>query len=284
MNKTSILVTKTHQRLGDFLACCLLLSRYPKITTIHRMVNYDSDHILVGWPGPSNIGDEAMRFTMPGIVPSHLPGTPLGLVLHHLDLYKLATAAWPWLYTLELKETRGLHELADHLNCSLDTVNRLFMPLDAVLLHEFSQYDLLTERHALFQQMIYIGDTLIRQLAAALMVDQWTERHHKILDESGVKFLWVSTTPPEPIEQSVNRLVMQQYRDVAVSVIPDLKGSGWTLFGFKYHHAVDFRKVGNEHEVVFCSREGLLLKTKERGPKDEENIRRLIRMSRIKPR
>src|SRR5882672_5677319 len=32
MNKTSITVTKTPQRLGDFLATCLLLSRYPKIS------------------------------------------------------------------------------------------------------------------------------------------------------------------------------------------------------------------------------------------------------------
>lgn len=273
MNKTTITVTTSPVRTGDFLAVCLLLSHYPKITKVVRGLG-PSGSITVGFTGPGDIADTdtGMRFMAVG---SHMPGSALGLVLQHMGLYSLASVVWPWLHPLEIKETYGVFSMAEHLGCGADAINRSTLPLDQLLLEEFAKHGILDEGFSMFQQMILFGDALVRQLQDAAMVDKWVAVNHEILTVDGQKVLWIPIDPPWPIEQSINRFVMQNKKDVVASVIPDTKGPGWTFFRFRYHHnALDFRYV-RESQVLFVNHDGSLLKTKERF-NDESLIRRII--------
>jgi len=274
MNKTTILIDKNTRRIGDFYAACLLLKRFPQISAIQlgTLADRRDHHIVIGLGGRFEPSDCTMAFDTPR-THRNCAGNPLGLVLTYLGYYDTASYVWPWLYPLEIREAHGPAALVEHLNCGHEVPAKLASPLEAATMEIFLQQNIFGEQNTLFHEMLSYGDFLIGQIIEAEAIDRWVDTNHEMLDINGIPVLWVKHTPPAPIEQAVNRLMLRKHAEAACSVIPDQKGVGWTFFRFSFHHAkLDFTKAQMDDEVCFCNQNGSLLKTKERFGTTEDVV------------
>ncbi len=287
MNKTSILLDTHPQRIGDFYAVCILLKRFPQISRVRlgTIAQRTQQDILIGLGGRFEPSDERMAFD---VSKTHRngPGNPLGLVLTYLGYYDTASYVWPWMYPLEILEDRGHRELVEHLNCGHEVPGKLASPLERAVFAEFQSSSEITEKDALFHEMIRYGDFLISEIIAAEAIDRWVAMHATMMEFGDIKVMLVPGKAPAPIEQAVNRLMLREHPEAACSVIQDTRGEGWTFFRFSHHHAkLDFTKVGSAH-VIFSNSSGSLLKTRWRADNntsidDAELIEQIVRKATI---
>jgi hypothetical protein len=211
---------------------------------------------------------------------SHAPICSLSLVMKHLfddssdDFYMRAKQAHPWLEALEVRDSKGPRSLAVYLRRDWDTeLVPMISPFELHMLEQFRRSAAIERSTDLWENLYDLGTFVIHHTV------DFTERLHLLRDKGqlvtckGLKVL----VCPDCMFNTINEAGIREYHDpalavdqwrkeiephAAISLFPDERGSGYSLYRYEDNSRIDFRKVRDNPEVIFVHASGFLAKTK----------------------
>lgn len=292
-HKTDILVRAGHRfTLGEYLGLCVLVAINKSLKRIRvvspaEVETLGSEELAYGFADEYDFDNDNLRLNYTRPLPG-LPGNLLGLVLVYLGLYEEASLAWPWLQTLEFRESRGPAATAEKFHIDTITLSKLDNPISMTVLHNFNDLldnlSILDSDYVHFNMLTAVGSFLLDQLETSSKTDKWVVQNMKLLTCSGLEVLYLmDKCPSGDVERAVNRLILRRFKNIAVSILPDLKGTGMTFFRLPdFVNKVDFSRAVHHADVTFVHSDGFLMKTAKRLTDyvdPEEFIRTIVELS-----
>jgi hypothetical protein len=210
----------------------------------------------------------------------HPPTCSLSLVLQYLDVYEDAKRFCPWMETSEWLDARGARRTADWLGVDPFVVTRLGSPIDFSLLRYFAAETELSTDHPIWQLMARIGGdllTYLRTLRENLNDLQDLVEFWQVGDLTFCVLLRGEGTTPE-LAGALDMFVREQDRDIAGTVSPDKRGSGYGLTRFDDDPRLNFTLIESEPDVHFAHKQGFVAKTTATDP---QRLKQLISMARV---
>lgn len=271
----------------DFLACCLLVSKY-KLPITRREPHVEelaNPGILIVDTGQSH-DPEAGNFDHHQFPRDHAPICALSLVCKNLGVFDSATKYLDWFETLEWFDSRGPEETARWLGVSRSTLNKLTSPIEITVLNLFSQASSVEKNSMLWQLMEKIGSEFLSYLKALekrlhllkTRSEIWNlvaKENHKI----EVLFLHQAenfNNPSLGIEQYVKNIGLTD--SLKALVYPDQRGSGYTLTRYHDNQSLDFSQLQEQTDVHFTHKRGFVAKT---SSVDITRLKDLIRLASV---
>lgn len=263
----------------DFLACSVLAAEYSlpifrRDPTEQELADPDVVVIDVGGShDPARMNFDHHQFDA-----DHPPTCSLSLVLQHLAVYDDAIRFCPWMETAEWLDARGARQTAKWMQVEPVVVAQLSSPIDFSLLRYFAEETELPVDHTMWKLMARIGGDLLDYLrtlrrnldALAESVEYWR------VGDFDVCFLARSEDLAPELAGSLNQFVREQDRDIAGTVSPDKRGSGYGLTRFDDDLRLDFTRVEQEDDVHFAHRQGFIAKTSATDP---ERLKTLLALA-----
>jgi len=247
----------------DFLSSCLVFA-LGLVDEIHRRqptsAELEDDKILV-----FDVGDRHEpalgNFDHHQFSRDAEPACALSLLTEHYGHDGLALL--PWYNSTVTLDSKGPMALAAQLGLERLPVE-LESPIEKVLLYIFSDLHSVNNRFA----TAAIG--LLMQTIGGRIVDQAEElrANLKRCRDTSVRFD-VSGLPVLLVHDSKGAKAIKEFmqtgpRDCAITITPDDRGPGWSLFRVDDHPAVDFLKLKDHEAITFAHANGFIAKTKER--------------------
>lgn len=251
----------------DFLACCLLVSKYE----------------LPIWrrePEPGDLGDPEIlvvdvggehdpargNFDHHQFPTDHPPVCSLSLVLQYFGLYGDALAFCEWLEPTEWFDSRGPFATAEWLGVERSVVNRLVSPVDITLLRRFAQKRELGPGDPVWEVMRMVGDDFFMFLRTLRERIDYVAGHARMIEVGGgppLKVLYMPRTDPMPDDPSsgLARYIDQTGEKVDALVYPDRRGPGFGLSRHEDSPHFDFTRIAGEADVHFAHARGFVAKT-----------------------
>jgi hypothetical protein len=277
---TYILTHPGSAHKDDFLACSVLAAEYR--LPIHRRepteAELENPEVCVVDVGGRH-EPEHLIFDHHQFPSDHPPVCALSLVLQHLNLYEDARQFCPWLETAEWLDARGARRTAEWLGVDPLVVTRLSSPVDFSLLRYFAAEEELPTDHPVWQLMARIGGDLLDYLrslrrnldALQSLVEYWQ------IGDIDIAVLPRSETLSPEVAGALNQFVREQDRDIAGTVSPDKRGSGYGCTRFDDDQRLDFTRITDEEDVHFAHKQGFVAKTSATDP---ERLKALLEMAR----
>jgi len=269
----------------DFLACSVLLARYPVVVerrdpTESELADPEIAVVDIGLQHQP----ELSNFDHHQFPRDHTPTCSLSLVLQHFGLYEDARRFCEWLEPAEWFDCRGAVDTAKYLGVERDIINKLNSPIDVSLLRAFAQESQITTDTALWHMMQLIGSNLVDYVTSMQTqleflrkhVQQWPiqyrEKEYKIL------FIEKAEDLPDNPRSGIGYYIdeMDWRQQVIGIAYPDNRGDGYGISRFEDHPALDFTQVESEPDVHFAHARGFLAKTSAQKP---ERLQALIQSS-----
>lgn len=255
----------------DFLACCLLVSKF-KVPVIRREPHDEEvgnpEIMIVDVGGVHD--PESGNFDHHQFPREHTPICALSLVLKHFGEFQNATRFFDWFETAEWFDSRGPIETARWLGVSNDAMRKLNSPIEVIILNLFSQAQEVQTHTMLWELMKKIGDELfsfLKRISKRInMLDQYSEFWTLECSAKDVPievFFLPRRNAMENPSMGIDKYISGLGKSEALMalVYPDQRGSGYTLSRFRDCQNLDFTLVENEPDVHFAHKRGFIAKT-----------------------
>lgn len=269
----------------DFLACCLLISRY--VVPVYRRDPSDEDlsdpEVAVvdvgGEHEPSRSNFDHHQFPA-----DHEPICALSLVLQDLGLYDDAQKFCEWLEPAEWFDTRGPFQTAKWMGVDRSVMNKLNSPVDITLLRRFAHKRELRPGDPIWEVMRMVGEDLVMFLRTLRERVDFVATNSEFLDLDGegepLRVLYMPRTDPMPDDPSsgLARYIDSVGENVSGLIYPDRRGDGYGLSRHEDSELLDFTKIENEPDVHFAHARGFVAKT---SATDRERLVELMLKARV---
>ena len=249
----------------DFLACSLMLAKYPV-----RVLRREPSAIDVLDPKTAVIDvggehvPELMNFDHHQFAADHAPTCALSLVLKHLRLYEEAREFCDWLETTEWIDTRGIVKTAQWLGVDRASVTKLNSPVDITLLRRFAKESEHKPGQPIYEVMRMIGEDMISYLEGMRQRLEEIATASDVWDLGpGFKVLFMERNCEDNGELSacMSRYIERNKLGCAAMVYPDRRGDGYGLSRFNDDLRLDFTQVSEFNDVHFTHKAGFIAKT-----------------------
>jgi len=266
----------------DFLACALLIAKYP-VTISRREPTEadlaDSQVCVVDVGGDWN--EDLMNFDHHQFPRDSEPLCAISLVLKHFSLYEDAQKFCDWLEVAEWFDTRGPVDTGKWLGVERETLSKLNSPVDITLLRRFASS---TEHNAgqpIWEVMQMVGEDLHKYLTGMKSKLKEVGRLAEWWDMSfGKKALFMPRIEPlsDDASSGMGRFVNDsEFSEETVALVyPDRRGSGYGMSRFNDDKRLEFVRVGDEDDVHFAHAKGFIAKT---SATDKARLKELIEQS-----
>lgn len=265
----------------DFLACGVLAAELelPLLRRDPTDAELEDPAVVVVDVGGRH-EPEKMNFDHHQFDADHPPTCSLSLVLRHLGLYDDARRFCPWMETAEWLDARGARRTADWLDVEPKVVAQLSSPIDFSLLRFFAEEDELPPEHALWQLMARIGGDILTYLRSLRRhLDELGEKvEFWQVEDLEIAFLPRSDALAPEQAGALGMFVREQERDIAATVSPDKRGTGYGLTRVDDDPRLDFTRVEGEPDVHFAHKQGFVAKTSATDP---QRLRQLLARARV---
>ncbi|MDQ8181180.1 MYG1 family protein [Pelagicoccus sp. SDUM812005] len=255
----------------DLLACCVLLAKNP--VPIQRREPTPEDladpHTAV-----VDVGDhhqpERGNFDHHQFPRDTPPTCALSLVLRHYGLYEDAKAFCEWLEPAEWFDCRGPNHTAQWLGVEREVIGKLNSPIDMTLLRRFAASPLHQPGEAVWEMMKLVGEDLVDYLASTRARIDFVSAHSQIWECGPLKFLYLPRVESEIDDPSsgIGHYLREKGLDqeIAGTVYPDRRNTGYGIFRYNDHPALDYTQIENEPDVHFAHKSGFVAKTTATEP------------------
>lgn len=285
MNFTRILTHPGGAHMDEFLACAVLLAKFP--VEIHRREpqQADLDDPTCAVVDVGHEHDPARgNFDHHQFSKDHPPVCSLSLVLQYLGIYEDAREFCDWLETTERFDTTGPVETAKWLGMERATLAKLLSPSDVTLLRRFAKSAVVSPGEPLWEIMRWIGEDLVAYVTELRQrLDFLAENggFWEIPTPSGnIRAFFLPRTEPLPAEASagIDRYVRghESGAETVALIYPDRRGTGYGLSRHQDHPGLDFTLIAGEPDVHFAHARGFVAKTSTSSP---ERLRELLGMA-----
>jgi len=291
MNATKIKMIVTHPgkaHRDEFLALCVLLSDSPDALIRRREPTEEElcDPLVA-------VVDIGGRFN-PQLnnwdhhqLPREADATCAAqMVIEHIHGPVVAHELYPWLRLTGILDSKGPGAAASHLGVSSPTAFfETLSPIEGYILRVFAEcerYNPGGEMHTMMRQIGWDLQDKANQLEDAKAQHHmetrlvhglpviWVDRaDRKLLDEQGY-VVDVDDTPHKMLTSAIHSLRnfccsveadLPAPEIIAVSVSPDDRGPGYSLYRFEDDSRVDFSRVAEDPRVSFAHPGGFIAKT-----------------------
>jgi hypothetical protein len=266
----------------EFLACCVVLALHP--VPIERREPKEEDlhdpFVCILDVGGNHVPD-LHNFDHHQFPKDHPPTCSLSLILQHLGLYEDAREFCEWLEPAEWFDCRGPISTANWLGIDRDVLNQLNSPIDVTLIRRFAQSRRLLPGEPLWEIMRMVGQDLLDYLKNLRSRMNFIQQHSIVWDiplaDGPAKVLFMPRTDPLPDEPStgLERYIEAQglENEIAATVYPDRRGSGYGLSRYRDNQRVDFTRLAACEDVHFFHARGFVAKT---NALSEERLQELL--------
>ncbi len=266
----------------DFLACALLLAKYP--VTIYRREPSEADLAdaeicVVDVGGEWN--EEKMNFDHHQFPRDSEPLCALSLVLKHLGLYEDAQKFCDWLSVAEYIDTRGIVDTAKWLGMERETISKLNSPIDVTMLRRFASETEHRMGEPIWELMNMLGSDLYEYITGMRERLAYVKEHAQILEmDFGKKILFMPRSEPlaEEASAGMGRFVEEAglKEEVVGMIYPDRRGIGYGMSRYNDDKRLEFTKIEAEDDVHFAHKKGFIAKT---SSTDVARLRELVEQS-----
>ena len=276
----------------EFLACAIIMSLYQ-----NREIE-----LRRGTPTPEEL-DSADVFVI-DVGCRHEPGLlnfdhhqfqrgtiscALSLVLDYIGMLDTMKAWHPWVEMTEVLDCQGPSKAAGHLGISLDGFLTAQSPVEAALLRCFSNVNGIyfipldgddEEREWLGDAMVAIGDEIIKRAEGLQERLEWLRQNYELIHlRKDLHAIFVSRPDdgldsPEMAMDALRKELQQANpaADICMSITPDNRGPGYSLYRYNDHKNVDFGQIPLNaptlnSKVGFIAATGFIAKTHDRCTK-----------------
>lgn len=266
----------------DYLACALLLAKYPVAISRREPSDEDLADAEVCVVDVGGEWDESkMNFDHHQFPRDSEPLCALSLVLKHLGLYEDAQKFCDWLEVAEWIDTRGIVDTAKWLEIDREKLSRLNSPMDITLLRRFASKTEHGPGDAIWEVMKMVGEDLYQFITGMKERLAYISEHAQVLEMSfGKKVLFMPRTEPLPNEPSagMGRYIeeMGLEEEVVGMIYPDRRGSGYGMSRFNDDKRLEFTRVEAEDDVHFAHAKGFIAKT---SAADLERLKQMVEAS-----
>ncbi|MGJ8695956.1 MAG: MYG1 family protein [Verrucomicrobiaceae bacterium] len=266
----------------DFLACALLLAKYP--VTIYRKDPSEAD-LADAEVAVVDVGHEwdesKMNFDHHQFPRDSEPLCALSLVLKHFGLYEDAQKFCDWLEVAEWFDTRGPVDTGKWLGVERETLSKLNSPIDITLLRRFAGGTEHAPGEPIWEVMKMVGEDLHHYLTGMKERLAYVAENAEVWEMSfGKKVLFMPRTEPLPDEASagMGRFVEDSglADEVVGMVYPDRRGTGYGMSRFNDDKRMEYTRVEAEEDVHFAHAKGFIAKT---TATDVVRVRELVEMA-----
>jgi len=283
---TSIVTHPGGAHKDDFLACAVLISKFP-VSIFRRDPTEDElgdPEVAVVDVGHRHEPD-LNNFDHHQFPRDMEPTCSLSLVLQKMGIYEDTKEFCSWLETAEWFDCRGPNDTADWLGVDREAMAKLNSPLDVTLMQAFAKQ---TEHHSgepVWEVMKMIGTDLVSYVTNLRSRMDQVAKVEQVWDlsegDQGIKVMFVPRTDP-PIEDASGALAwrvkeLELEEDVVATVYPDSRGEGYGMRRFNDSPVLDFSLLADEPEVHFTHARGFIAKT---SCKEVERLKELLLMAR----
>lgn len=279
---SSILTHPGGAHKDDFLACAVLIARYP--VAIERREPTEED-----LASPATIvvdvghqyAPEKLNFDHHQFSREAAPSCALSLILRWMDRYEDAKEFCDWLEMTEWLDCRGANGTARQFGFDRNLLNQLLSPIDVSLLRRFARSDKLEPGEILWKVMRWIGsdlleyiETLHARMEALEAEVQW------LVFEVGALPVRIAFLPrQDPLDDDpsmgIDHFISRQQggAEIIGMITPDRRGSGYGLSRYNDDHRLDFVRIEGEADVHYAHANGFVAKTSATDP---ERLRVLL--------
>jgi hypothetical protein len=254
----------------DFLACAVLLSKYPvsifrREPSEEELANPEVAVVDIG----HRFESELNNFDHHQFDRELEPTCALSLVLQNMRIYQDSKEFCSWLETTEWFDCRGPNETAKWLGVEREAMAKLNSPLDVSMFQAFSRQ---SEHHSgepVWEIMKMIGADLVNYVTGLRSrMDQVAEVEEIWELGEGTEFFKVAFVPRTnpAIEDASGGLAWRikelgLEEEVVAMVYPDSRGSGYGMRRYNDNPCLDFCRLQGEPEVHFTHNRGFIAKT-----------------------
>ena len=254
----------------DFLACAVLLSKYPvsifrREPSEEELANPKVTVVDIG----HRFEPELNNFDHHQFDRDLEPTCALSLVLQNIGIYEDSKEFCSWLETTEWFDCRGPNETAEWLGVEREAMAKLNSPLDVSMFQAFSRQ---SEHHSgepVWEVMKMIGADLVNYVTGLRSRMNQVAEVEEIWElGEGTEFFKVAFVPrtDPPIEDASGGLAwrikeLRLEEEVVAMVYPDSRGSGYGMRRYNDNPCLDFCRLQGEPEVHFTHNRGFIAKT-----------------------
>ncbi|MBT8496326.1 MAG: MYG1 family protein [Deltaproteobacteria bacterium] len=204
----------------------------------------------------------------------HPPTCALSLVLEHQGLYQDALTFCDWLETAEWFDSRGPVKTAAWLGVPRRAISQLNSPIDMTLLRRFAAASELVPGDTLYEFMAMVGQDLLDYLSEVhdrlSFAREHVQRWNIEKGDETIAAVFLPRTDPLASEPSatVAGFVRAEgpEQEVAATIYPDRRGSGYGISRYEDHPRLDFSRVEDQPDVHFAHKSGFMCKTSATDP------------------
>lgn len=178
------------------------------------------------------------------------------LVAKYFNINKIAENVFPWWNTLSNLDTQGPFSVAKNFNCDPNILLSMQSPIQHVILKQF-------------ENDVYITLPLLKELGSYILtqINIITERLKVLHEQARIFNIEGVNVIQHRIEESPTRAMdlfkKEFYPNAGISVTPDDRGDGLTLYRFGDDPRIDFSKLEGREEITFAHKTGFIAKTKD---------------------
>ena len=254
----------------DFLACAVLLSKYPvsifrREPSEEELANPEIAVVDIG----HRFESELNNFDHHQFDRDLEPTCALSLVLQNMGMYEDTKEFCSWLETTEWFDCRGPNETAEWLGVEREAMAKLNSPLDVSMFQAFSRQ---SEHHSgepVWEVMKMIGADLVNYVTGLRSRMNQVAEVEEIWElGEGTEFFKVAFVPrtDPPVEDASGGLAWRikelgLEEEVVAMVYPDSRGSGYGMRRYNDNPCLDFCRLQGEPEVHFTHNRGFIAKT-----------------------
>ena len=254
----------------DFLACSVLLSKYPvsifrREPSEEELANPEVAVVDIG----HRFESELNNFDHHQFDRELEPTCALSLVLQNMRIYQDSKEFCSWLETTEWFDCRGPNETAKWLGVEREAMAKLNSPLDVSMFQAFSRQ---SEHHSgepVWEIMKMIGADLVNYVTGLRSRMNQVAEVEEIWElGEGTEFFKVAFVPrtDPPVEDASGGLAWRikelgLEEEVVAMVYPDSRGSGYGMRRYNDNPCLDFCRLQGEPEVHFTHNRGFIAKT-----------------------
>lgn len=263
----------------DFLVTCMMI--YLCRVIVHRR-EPDYNDIQDPWIMVVDVGGQYNPDTLL-FDHHHLDNREtcaLHMFLDYLGVLDKMREVFSWVDVTAWLDADGPYHTAQRLGISSKVLFQLMSPIEAAILDEFGRRRQLLPGDSLYEIMSHIGQAHLEYIDKYNERLIWLKENAAIeqIDENIRAIVIKETKLTEPgLAMDAYRASISQRGDIAVSVTPDPRGSGRTIYRFADHKRIDLSKAESDPRVLFAHKGGFILKTKPNIKL--KDVYELIRMS-----
>jgi hypothetical protein len=197
------------------------------------------------------------------------PVTAFTLILDHFGRLELSRRVYPWVDFSVMMDTKGPVFTADWVGMDRYMFYRVMSPIEEHVLRVFGSQHGWHYTDPTWVQLLQMGRQQLDYMDRFAERFEWLTANAKLVSTPSRKVPVIACLVAQLSDPALSMNAFREANPVngrlaAVSITPDDRGSGWTLYRFNDDPRVDFSRLEGHHEISFAHRGGFVAKTKSR--------------------